>query len=57
MQDDKITESVQNWMETFIIELNLCPFAKKELVDNKVLFTVTDAKTEDQLLESLQTEL
>jgi len=57
LQDDKITESVQNWMETFIIELNLCPFAKKELVDNKVLFTVTDAKTEDQLLESLQTEL
>ncbi len=57
MQDDKITESVQNWMETFIIELNLCPFAKNELVDNKVLFTVTDAKTEDQLLESLQTEL
>ena len=57
MQDDKITESVQNWMETFVIELNLCPFAKRELVNNRVWFTVTDAKTEDQLLKSLQAEL
>lgn len=37
--------------------LNLCPFAKRELVNNRVRFTVTEADTEEQLLMDIQDEL
>ena len=37
--------------------LNLCPFAKRELVKNRVRFSVTKAVTEEQLLVDLQAEL
>ena len=54
---DKVTRSVQNWVESFVVELNLCPFARSVLADNQVRFTVTAAATEDQLLTALQAEL
>lgn len=53
----KIVRSVQTWVELFVIDMNLCPFAKRVLKDNRVRFTVTDAVTEDQLLSALQAEL
>ena len=37
--------------------MNLCPFAKRELVKQRVRFTVTEATTEDELLQALQAEL
>lgn len=37
--------------------LNLCPFAKRELARNRVRFTVSDAITEEHLLQDLQNEL
>jgi len=37
--------------------MNLCPFAKRELVKQRVRFTVTEAATEDELLQALQAEL
>jgi len=48
---------VRQWVESFIIGLNLCPFAKRELVKNRVRFVVTEATTEDQLMAALQAEL
>ena len=44
-------------MESVVVGLNLCPFAKRELVNNRVRFTVTEADTEEQLLMDLQDEL
>lgn len=44
-------------MEGVVVGLNLCPFAKRELVKNRVRFTVTEAATEEQLLMDLQDEL
>jgi hypothetical protein len=44
-------------VETLVVGLNLCPFAKRELVQNRVRFAVTDAVTEEQLLLDLQAEL
>lgn len=44
-------------MESVVVDLKLCPFAKKVLLDNRVRFTVTEAVTEEQLLEDLQVEL
>ena len=40
-----------------VVGLNLCPFAKRELVNNRVRFTVTEAETEEHLLMDLQDEL
>ena len=53
----KVIRSVQNWVESFVVDLNLCPFAKGVLADNRVRFTVTGAVTEEQLLTALQVEL
>lgn len=40
-----------------MVGLNLCPFAKTELINSRIRFTVTDATTEEQLLVALQAEL
>lgn len=52
-----VVGSVRNWVSTVIVGLNLCPFAKREIVKNRVRFVATEASTEDQLLLVLQAEL
>ncbi|MGB5396848.1 MAG: DUF1415 domain-containing protein [Gammaproteobacteria bacterium] len=54
---DNTIEAVKRWLESVVIELNLCPFARRELVRNRVRFSVTKAESEAQLLAALQTEL
>jgi len=55
--DEETILSVRQWVKTFVIEMNLCPFAKYEMLNNRVRFTTTRAITEEQLLMSLQDEL
>lgn len=50
-------QSVRHWVETVVVGLNLCPFARPELLNDRVRFTVSDATTESQLLLDLQHEL
>lgn len=57
MEHDKIIRAVRHWVETLVVGLNLCPFAKRELVNDRVRFVVSDAETEADLLIALQTEL
>ena len=57
MEDDKIIASVRQWVESLIVGMNLCPFAKRELVKSRVRFAVTEAETDDQLMTALQAEL
>ena len=57
MEDDKIIASVRQWVESLVVGLNLCPFAKRELVKSRVRFAVTKAINEEQLLMVLQAEL
>ena len=57
LDKDQIIKSVRHWVETLVVGLNLCPFAKRELLNNRVRFSVTGATTEEQLLVELQTEL
>jgi hypothetical protein len=52
-----ITASVRHWVESFVVGLNLCPFAGRELRQERVRFVVTAATSEAELLASLQTEL
>ncbi|MDD5321632.1 MAG: DUF1415 domain-containing protein [Methylococcales bacterium] len=53
----KIINPVRHWVENLVVGLNLCPFAKRELVQNRIRFSVTEAVTEEQLLVDLQAEL
>ncbi len=57
MKDNEIIESVQRWVESFVVDMNLCPYAKRELIKNRVRFALSAAKTEEELLIALQAEL
>ncbi|WP_158588997.1 DUF1415 family protein [Alginatibacterium sediminis] len=28
--------ATQNWVDTFVVGMNLCPFAKREVVNNRL---------------------
>lgn len=57
VSDELVVQSVRKWVETVVVELNLCPFAGRELLDSRVRFATTKAITEEQLLMALQEEL
>lgn len=57
MDHNLIIESVAHWVDSVVVDLNLCPFARRELINNRVRFAVTDAKNEEQLLVALEAEL
>ena len=50
-------ESIRQWVETVVVGLNLCPFAKHELLNNRVRFRLSGAVSQQQLLSDLRTEL
>ncbi len=52
-----IIHAVTQWLETVVIGLNLCPFAKRELVKGRIRFVVSEATTEEVLLTDLHVEL
>ncbi|WP_111642872.1 DUF1415 domain-containing protein [Marinimicrobium alkaliphilum] len=56
-KNDVIIESTRHWVERVVIDLNLCPFAKRELVNGRVRFSVSEALDRATLLEDLQREL
>ena len=55
--DEKTVRPVRQWVETLVVGMNLCPFAKREMVKNRVRFATTTSTTEEQLLIALQAEL
>ena len=57
MEHKTIIRAVKSWVETLVVGLNLCPFARRELSANRVRFSVTDSATEEQLLAELHVEL
>lgn len=57
MNPEEYLQPVKNWVESIVVGLNLCPFAKRELVKNRVRFELSDAKTEDELLAHLKNEI
>lgn len=57
MNDNEIIASVQHWVKSFVVELNLCPFAERELTNHRIRFALTKAEAEEELLLALQTEL
>ena len=57
LDNNQVAAAVRQWVETVVIGLNLCPFAKRELDKDRVRFFVSDAITERGLLLDLEAEL
>lgn len=49
--------ATRHWLETAVIGLNLCPFAKAVLARRQIRWAVTAASTADALLAELRREL
>lgn len=57
MTEDNVKQATQKWLETIVIDLNLCPFAQREYLNKRVRFSVSSAESEEQLLQDLVVEL
>lgn len=55
--DSEIIEATRRWVEQVVVAFNLCPFAKRELVKERVRFVVSKAVDEAALLDELAHEL
>ena len=53
----QIITTTRNWVDNLVVGLNLCPFARAELINQKIRFEVTPATEEAELLEALHAEL
>jgi hypothetical protein len=54
---EQVNAATRHWVETIVIDLNLCPFAKRELVRDRIRFVCSEAEDEEGLLLELQAEL
>ena len=57
MAQEDIIEEVRHWLQSVVIALNLCPFAKREFVKDRIRFSYTDVDSIEQLLLILRDEL
>ena len=57
MPQHDVLVATRKWVELFVIGLNLCPFAKREFVNNRIRFVASDASTEENLSVDLKNEL
>ena len=55
--NNHVVNAVRQWVDTVVVGLNLCPFAKRELDKDRARFVVSDATTELDLLMDLEAEL
>lgn len=55
--EEAIIEATRRWVDKAVIGLNLCPFAKAAQAKDRIRYAVTDAQTEDALLQALVQEL
>ncbi|MEK9816810.1 MAG: DUF1415 domain-containing protein, partial [Limnobacter sp.] len=55
--DLEVIEVTRRWVEQVVVAFNLCPFAKRELVKDRVRFVVSKARDEATLLDELAHEL
>jgi hypothetical protein len=53
----KAAMAVRQWVESVVIDLNLCPFAKRELDNDRVRFSVTEVSSTIELAVALESEL
>lgn len=56
LNNQDILEHTQQWIETIVVGLNFCPFAKRELRKNAVRFVVNDTAELQETLQQLISE-
>jgi hypothetical protein len=54
---DDFVGATRNWIEKAVIGLNLCPFAKAVHVHGQILYVVSEARTDEELLADLVGQL
>lgn len=57
MKDEQYLQPTIKWVKDLVVGLNLCPFAKRELVKNRIRFIVSHVTKKEELLTCLQQEL
>ncbi len=57
LSDDTVIAAMRDWLEKAVIGLNLCPFAKAVHVKRQIRYVVSQAETEEALIEDLLHEL
>ncbi|TBR42128.1 DUF1415 domain-containing protein [Marinomonas agarivorans] len=57
LSDTTITKQVQKWVNDFIVDLNVCPFAKHEIIKNAVKVIVVRPKKVESALTTLMQEV
>lgn len=56
-QDAAIEAQMREWITRFVVDLNLCPFARKPFEGGQVKVAVSHTRDSEALLEELQKEL
>nr|WP_034215413.1 DUF1415 domain-containing protein [Arenimonas metalli] len=57
LADEAVVAAMRDWLEKAVIGLNLCPFAKAVHVKRQIRYVVSQAETEEALIEDLLHEL
>lgn len=57
MSDNQYILPIKHWLDNVVIGYNLCPFAKREFVSNRINFTVSNAQSELDLIHDLKQAL
>lgn len=57
MDKQATIELTRRWLETMVVGLNLCPFARKVIDDKSLRFSVSDAHTDEAVLKAVLVEL
>ncbi|WP_416308036.1 DUF1415 domain-containing protein [Neptunicella sp. SCSIO 80796] len=57
MNEKQVIRSIEEWLDTIVIGLNLCPFAAKPRRQDRIRIIVSDAQTEEEILTSLDQEI
>lgn len=56
LTDQQITTATQAWLKSFVIEYNICPFAKRELERGSIRFSINSDTDIEQCLQHLMQE-
>lgn len=57
MNESHYIDATRRWVERVVVALNLCPFARKELVQERIRFVCSEAASEEALLCDVHDEL
>lgn len=50
-------QRMQCWVADFIVDLNICPFAKREIANQSIRYCVSDARDDDAWYDEISAEL